>query len=410
MLLGACTIASAQQPAPGTSPPAAPATTTPAPDSSQPAAQCAATYYRALDPLRRDRAPALADLIKTLRAGDAVLPGRWLFSTQLFQKSRQSQPKAERICLEAATVRGQTRCIRYGTKPAEAAAEIATRAKTAAEDLRALKALSEIVETRVAIPDVSANGKQTFLVQRLSQDLRLYVTQAETPVLCSGAGELTEFYAGQLASIRRRLDELKSNAKKLADLAAQRTREIAVTEGRMYDAAVAAAKVVTDARARLEQAHAAAVAAQAQQAAAAPAGTPPPIPVAAPVLPPVPALPPKPAAPAALADYAVTSLSAQIAEALRPLLPSALVSELAAERDHFALLARAQKALLDPAVKADVEPAREVRDAAIAALRLHEGRLYADRYAARYGEIDALLSATIADIRTAHRASCTCQE
>ena len=34
------------------------------------------------------------------------------------------------------TVRGQTRCIRYGTKPAEAAAEIATRAKTAAEDLR----------------------------------------------------------------------------------------------------------------------------------------------------------------------------------------------------------------------------------------------------------------------------------
>ena len=190
--------------------------------------------------------------------------------------------------------------------------------------------------------------------------------------------------------MKKRLEDLQALAKKLKDTAAARTRDVAVTEVRLYDAAVAAAKAIEESRAR-------AATAQPPTETAAPSSAPS-------------AQPPRPAAPAELADYAVTSFPAQVAEALRPLLPAALVADITAEREPMAMFKRAQKALLDPGVKPPVAPAVEVRDAAIAALRLHEARVYADRYAARYADIDAVISTTLSDIKTAHGAACTCKE
>ncbi len=405
--------ATGAQQQPRNAPPAPPPLTSSGPNSSDLAsAQCAASYHQALEPLRRDRAPGLGDLLRKVRAAEADLPGRWLYSAQLFQKAKpQKQTKPERICVETKEVRGQERCARYDFKPVPPPPpEITTKAPPGAEELRHLKLLSDVVDGRGAVPDVSANGKQTFLVQRLAQDLRLYVSQPATPVLCAGAGELIEFYSGQIAPVKRRHEELKAAAKKLAELAATRTRDIAVTEGRLYDAALAAVKVIEQARAKAEQAHAAAVAAQAAEAAKAPPGTPAPTPIPAPTLPLVPTLPAKPATPATLTDYAVISLPSQVGEALRPLLPANLVAEFVAERDPMVMLARAQKAILDPDIKPATGPAIEVRDAAIAALRLHEARLYADRYAIRYGEIDTLLTATIAETKAAHGKSCVCRD
>ncbi len=403
-LVASMSAARAQQPRP-----AAPPANAVAAGPTLQTNQCAAAYYQALEPLRRERVPGLADLLRKLRTAETDLPGRWLFAAQVFQKAKSAKAaKPERICVETKEVRGQERCVRFDFKPVPPPPlEIVTKAAPGAEDLRSLRLVNDIVDGRGTVPDVSANGKQTFLVQRLSQDLRLYVSQPATPVLCAGAGELIEFYSGQLAPIKRRHEELKGNAKKLGELAAARTRDIAVVEARWYQSLVAAATAVEQARAKAEQAHATAVATQAAQA---PAGTVPPPPLVAPALPIVPTLPPKPAAPANLADYAVFTLSAQIGEALRPVLPAALVADLLGERDALSLLSKAQKALLDPELKLAAPPPSEVRDAAIAALRLHEARLYADRYAMRYGEIDALLSATIAETKAANGKACTCRD
>ncbi len=408
----------AQQPRGTPQVPSPPALTAPLPNSQVPSgvspqtAQCANAYHQALEPLRRDRAPALADLVRKARAADADLPGRWLYSAKLFQKAKPLKPaKPERICVETRDVRGQERCVRFDFKPLPPQPpEIATKAQPSAEDLRYLKLLNDTVEGRGAVPDVSANGRQTFLVQRLAQDLRLYVSQPPTLVLCAGAAELLEFYAGQILPIKRRHEELKAASTKLVELAAARTREISVFENRLYEAALASSKSVETARAKAEQTHATALAAQVALAAQAPAGSAPPTPLAAPVLPAMPVLQPKPAAPATLADYAVISLPAQIGEALRPLLPAALVAELTGERDTIVMLTKAQKAILDPEIKPATPPAVEVRDAAISALRLHEARFYAERYASRYGEIDTLLSATLSATAGANAKSCTCQD
>lgn len=376
-------------------PKAAPATAAPTPPPrpiERTSEQCAAAYHQALEPTRRERAPGLGDLVRKLRTAEADLPGRWLFANQLFQKKPARPTRPERICIETREIRGVDRCVRYDIKPPPPPPpEIATKAQPGAEDVRLLKAVADLVEGRGAIPDVSANGRQTFLVQRLSQDLRNYVTQPATPVLCAGAPELLEFYGSQSLPLKKRLEDIQAVAKKLKETAAARTRDIAVTEARLYDAAIAAAKAIEESRAR------------ASAAQPTPEGAATPAVVSA-------TLPPKPAAPAALADYAVTSFPAQVAEALRPLLPAALVAEIAAVPAPMAMLAKAQKALLDPEIKPPTAPAIDVRDAAIAALRLHEARAYADRYASRYAEIDSALSAALRDIKAAHGGACTCKD
>lgn len=362
---------------------------TPVPTLAQPSRaiertpeQCAAAYHLALEPARRERAPALGDLMRKLRVADADLAGKWLFAQQLFQKKPTRQPKPERTCVETKEFREVARCVRFDIKPPPPPPpEIASKLPPGAEDLRLMKTMADFVESRGSVPDVSANGRQTFLVQRLAQDLRLYVSQPATPVLCAGAPELMEFYAGQLVPLKKRLDDLQVLAKKLRETAAARTRDVAVTEVRLYDAAVAAQPSTEGA-----------------VSTAAPSAA-----VAQP-------LPPKPAAPAALADYAVTSFPAQLAEALRPLLPATLVSEITAEREPMAMFTRSRKALLDPEIKPPTAPSIEVRDAAIAALRLHEARVYADRYVMRYREIDVALSATLANIKSAHGGACTCND
>jgi hypothetical protein len=157
-----------------------------------------------------------------------------------------------------------------------------------------------------------------------------------------------------------------------------------------------------------------AAAAIAKQASAAgttaqPATTPAAAAIPEPTLPPVPPLPPKPNAPARLEDYGIVGLPSLVSEALRPLLPQPLITEIANEPVPVKMFVRARTALLDPALAVGGVNA-DVRDAALMALRLLEARVYVDLYVNRFKDLDAVLTGAIADLRAAQASSCTCRD
>lgn len=381
--------------------PAAPtygAPTSSAPTSaSDDTARCAATYHRALEPVRRDLVPALADIHRKLRAADPAMPGQWLFAATLFAKPKTGpQPKPQRICVETADVRGQQRCVRFEVKPPPPPpAQITTKAAPAGEDLRLLRALNDVVVSKGALPDVGNNGKYNFTVQRVAQDLRVYATQPEAPTLCAGVSDMLDFYSAQMAPLKKRAEDAAQTIARLKELTAIRTRDIGLAEQRVYERTVAEAKAKADADA--------ARVARASDAPTASSPSTPATPAAAP------SLPPRPADVASEADYKLIGFAGLVAEALRALLPAAIANDVVAEPEPLKMLARAREAILDPA-RADDKVAVEVRDAAYAALRLLEARIYAETLVRRFAELDSVVPVAIKDIRGAAAANCTCRD
>lgn len=370
---------------------------------------CADAYYSALEPLRTGRGAVLANLLRAMRATDSDLPGKWQVPAPPIGKPKPP-PKPERVCVETKELPGKApRCVRYETRQSVVPPDVVARIAPSADEARILRALEDFVQARGALPDVSVNGRQTYLVQRIAQDVHSYATQPRHPNICAGSREVLEFYGSQLTPIKRRLDDLQAVAKQAVPLAAQRVRAIAVTEMRLYDKAVADAAKVEEQRAKLVEIHKAAVTKYAEAAAVLPAGTPPPALLAEPVLPPVPPLPMKPNGPAKLEDYAVVGLPSLVAEALRPMLPQTIITEIVDEKIQVKMFTRARTALLDPQV-AVANVLAEVREVSLMALRLLEARVYADLYASRYKELDGALGSAMTDLRAAQSSSCTCRE
>jgi hypothetical protein len=378
---------------PAAPPVAIPARPSPAP-SAPPIATCSAAFHQALEPIRSERSPALGNVLTVARRADPDLTGRWLFAAALFPaKGRPAPaPKPVRECVETKSVRGQDRCARWETKPPPPPpAEIRTKAPPAAEDLRALRAVNDVVEGRGALPELGPNGRHVGLVLRLSQELRGYLGQGPHPALCNGVPEMVAFYAEQLAPTDRRAEEVTALARQLRTAAQVRTREIALTELRAYErtlgdlarrsgsALVAVTRTIVEGRTE-----------------------------GLPTVPPL-AIPARPAEPASAADFGLLAPATLIREAVRPLLPAAASAPILAEPTPLTMLARARAVLLAPETQREPVP-DDVSDAAIAALRLIEASLYADLTVSRHQEVDSTLDGTLRALRDLHGRVCTCRE
>jgi hypothetical protein len=379
--------------------------------------QCSAAYYQALEPVRTGRGVALSGLHRALRSPDAELPGRWQFAHQLFSKAKSPPPKLERVCVDQRDINGKARCFKFETKPATPPpTEITFKLPHTPEELRLLRTIHDVVEAKGALPDVGNNGKFNFLVQRVAQDLRLYALQAEHPAMCAGSAEVLEFYGAQLAPLKRRIDEVALISKQLKELASNRVRQVALAEMKVYDKTIAEASKVAFDAARVMAEAAAKSAATVLPPKLDPNGTTAPpstAPAAAAItLPNLAApkpLPAKPDTAAKLEDFAVVSITALISEALRPVLPAAVVTEIGLQTTPLATLQKARLALIDPATTIDQVPL-DVREAAFMALRLIEARVYAERYVTRYADLDAAMFGALADVRAAQAKACICRE
>jgi hypothetical protein len=377
---------------------------------------CADAYYTALEPVRTGRGAVLGNLVKALRTTDPDLPGRWSVSAPASGKAKPP-PKPERICAETKDVPGKApRCVRYELKQPVIPPDVTAKLPPTADEVRVLKSVDDFVASRGALPDVGPNGRQLFVIQRVSQDIRNYVTQPRHPNMCAGSDELIEFYSSQLTPLKKRLEDLTATAALAPKLAAVRVRNVAVAEVKVYDKAAADTARIEEQRTRLLDAHKVAVAKAAEVAAAAaavlPAGappTPPPAPLAEPTLPVSLTLPTKPTGPARIEDYAVVGLPSLVVEALRPLLPVSVVAKIAEEPVAVRMFDKARTALLDPTL-VNATANSDVREASLMALRLLEARVYADRYVARYRELDAALFGAMTDLKAAQAASCVCRD
>ena len=358
--------------------------------AQSPPATCSAAYFTALGELRASRGEDLTNAIANMRAADPALPGRWIYSRGLLGKTfRDTHPiEIERPCVEKVKVAGRLRCARYAGADASTEPPLPTELEITpaptSDELRLLKAVADLVDGRGAIPDVGNNGRQTWLASRAASDLRLYVSQPEHPALCSGAKEVTEFYAASMKPLQKRVDDVAELAKRARLLAA--TRIAAVASAAMAPAA-------------------------ASSVAAPPAVVPPadagkvPMPVAA-TPPAAPTPPPVPAA-----ELARLPLTAMIAEAIRLVVPADMVEAVLKESTGLAALQRAKPALILAQVeaqKSDDKAARERVLAAGRAVRMIEVVAYTEIYAERYRKFTATVLTLPREIQAAHTRTCTC--
>jgi hypothetical protein len=343
-----------------------------------------------LDPVRRTIAPELAILLQTLRRPDSDLPGRWLLAHALFAKAERGA-RRERVCVATRRVEGREVCSRFETREVRRASDVTTRTPPSADDLRLMRAVNDVVELKGVMPEVGPNGRQVAIVARAANEVRSYITQPEHPFLCSGVPDVVGFYAAQVAPLKKRHDDVQALAMQLREAAVARTRAIAVAEASAWERA--AGEAARRAGATLAEITKAIAEGRTDGLPAVDAA----------------ALPLPPPEPASLEDFKRLPRIALIREALRPLLPASVAAATIEAAEPVAILTKARDALVDPAIKR--EPADPVvADTAIAALRLIEASLYADRYAARHALAETAFGGTFSAIRAAHAQHCTCRD
>ena len=330
-------------------------------------ASCSAAYHTALDELRKAKGDDLTNAVAILRAADPVLPGQWIFSRSLFAKAGRNARliEQERICAERIKVAGRFRCTKY----AEAATpdvpvELTITPAPTSDELRILKAVGDLVEGRGAIPDVGANGRHTWLSQRASSDLRLYISQPAHPALCSGAREISEFYLTALKPLQKRADDVIDLVKRTRNLAA--TRVVAASEPAPRTEAALLTSAVS-------------------------------VPAPAPER-------------LVAADVAALPLVAMTAAAVRAVLPAADVETILQERAALSALQRAKPALIMAQVEAEKadDAKREQVLAAGRAVRMIEAAAYTELYADRYRQFARSVLSLPREIQQAHAQACTC--
>ena len=367
---------------------------------------CAQKFHAELAQLSAARGETLGGVFKGMRTGDVSLPGRWLFGPppgKANSARAASKASVERVCVEETRVRNRVKCVRYEER-IRSSTEITYQTGATADEARAIKAFGDVVEGRGAIAEVGNNGRYSWLVQRMAQDLKTYISQPPHPALCSGGSELAEFYASQLSPMQKRLQDIGAASSKAREMAVARVREAVSLN------AVVAAQVAAQAKAKVTvvpqsaPADANATAAVVQSSAA-------------------------PAATAELSRDEIAQITARASETVVPgapvtalalaaaqaMLPKGAAADLGAETTIFALLRRARTATLElqdqiarGAAPAETTPS--VVEAGKRALRMVEVLAYSELLTKQYQPFVDTVLKTPQSILSAHKATCTCDD
>jgi hypothetical protein len=219
--------------------------------------------------------------------------------------------------------------------------------------MRVLKALNDLVEARGGVPEVGSNGRHAWLAQRVTTDLKAYISQPLHPALCSGGAAFAEFYVGTLKPLNKRISDVTELAAKARQLAVARVREAQATAP-VEGGAAATTPRVADA-----------------------------------------------------------PLGVLVGDAVRAALPAAALDGIVGESTAMAALRRSKTALVAAQAEADAgndQAARERVLAAGRAVRMLEAAAYGEVYVERYAKFTASVLDLPVEIQKAGAAACTCRE
>jgi hypothetical protein len=330
---------------------------------------CAVRYHEKLQQVREGRGALLGPAQRTLRTTDPEMPGNWIYATALFPRKGKTAPKPERICVEEVSKAGRARCIRWEDKPQETPLTIATLPTD--DEMVVFKFLDDVVRAKGAPPEFGSNGRYNWLVARIIGELRGYIAQPANEGLCAGAADLLDFYANELKTMRRRVEEVQEIDENTRDYAQRRIEQAEVFLRDMANGQIPAG--------------------------AAPAGTH--VASAAPMTP-----MPRQISPVSAALPRYMDLLERVAKLV---LSNEQVAGIAAKGSLIGALREARKSLDTDTAR---EAAPEIREGVLVALRTLEAGIYAEALQARYKAIDDAVHGTITDIRQAHASACTCEK
>lgn len=314
---------------------------------------CASSYHAALSAVHAASGDRMARAVKAMGRVDAALPGRWLFWGPPGQSGRQ-RIETRRQCVVLEARGGRTRCARFEERllPGPIPAQVPAKAP-GAEELKALRFVDETVRGKGALVEFGANGRYKVMSERFADDVRIYTSQPVHPALCTGAGDLLEFYREALAPLRKRISVV-------AD-ATQRVRRLAASRFNIAAAVLAARSAASAADpAKVEE---------------------------------------KEGAPAGLRDM--------IGALMRLAADADVARAVAGEGEDMSAMARAHAWVASEQASGLLPTERETL---LVALQMIEALIYAETLRTRYAEINAALFGTLDQLMVAQKKSCTCEE
>ncbi|HRK17499.1 MAG TPA: hypothetical protein PK970_00955 [Hyphomicrobiaceae bacterium] len=307
------------------------------------------------------------------------MPGRWLFNFDAGLEKRgrvRTVATVRQVCTQYEGKGRRARCVATENRTV-GTNEVAFATARDKSDVAAVRALQDFVTRRGAVSEVGENGRLGWHAQRLSQDLRAYITQPPHPALCSGGREVSEFYGSQLAPLEKRQQDVRS----LVETVRLRARDRVVALTTM--AAQAPQPVSSTNQVSTAAVVSTAVASTRDDVSGAAAGK-------------------------TARDY--------LRSALAVVLTPEQNEDVAGELTVFAAMRRAKTFLLDRqdekvfGERRDAVPAAVGGEALGRALLAIEVLAYAEFLDARYDLLRQSVLATPGDIRKAHEATCSCTD
>ncbi len=181
-------------------------------------ANCAASYHTALISLNNNRLPTISNALKEARGTIKLSKGKWLFKPAAsydITTKKVSKCKRYKRYWNRQKGRWSYSCRAYKT--------ITKNVKTLTPEAKKLKELqkttSAIVYARGKLPAFRNNTGDYWVTKKISSDLKRYLTQKASPVMCTGAVQMTEYYNRKFKQVRTRAEEWKDNLIKAQKLA-----------------------------------------------------------------------------------------------------------------------------------------------------------------------------------------------
>jgi hypothetical protein len=338
---------------------------------------CSGNYQRRLAALASRPFAGARQALKAAPVADPQLPGRWLLAkapamsridksagearvTAGTKSVAPAKPAArEVVCLKEEPGNPGS-CIQLGhregvrqSQPSPFASDPQGGARSAERLEQALlQYVQPIVAARGAIPDLDGKGRLAVAAMRTAADLEAYVRQPRHPELCTGVGEMLDYFALATKTLEGQIALAGEAAEVGRDLARRRVAALHLT--------------IKSADPRATSRH---------------------------------------VTPATAPDTASEQLSGLVHEVAALVLDPAGARAVAAVKAPLPALVRLADALRTPPARALSEPAREAMTAALAVL---EAAAYAELGHARYRAVDGTLFAGMSAIRQAHAGACIC--
>lgn len=185
------------------------------------AASCASGFYSEIVKVRNGSGSGIAAALKAARSRDRARPGRWLFPPRY--KSARTKRKCVRRAKRWSSARERyvSRCTGYRTET-PAIASMGDPTKT---ERKIFNFASRYVSARAVDRELARTRDSGWAANRVSQNLRGFLKQDASPAICTGALGFLDYFDQRMAGFTRRADKFDEMAGKSWHRAVIRTGE-----------------------------------------------------------------------------------------------------------------------------------------------------------------------------------------